>query len=91
MVHEVVPQNTMDYRPNLRKIKPDYVVHGDDWKNGVLKENRSQVIKEIKKWSGKLVEFPYTKNVSSTNLKKVFLIKTFILLILIELSFKKND
>ena len=72
MVHGVVPQNTMDYRPNLRKIKPDYVVHGDDWKNGVLKENRSQVIKEIKKWSGKLVEFPYTKNVSSTNLKESF-------------------
>ena len=77
MVHEVVPQNTMDYRPNLRKIKPDYVVHGDDWKNGVLKENRSQVIKEIKKWSGKLVEFPYTKNVSSTNLKENFFNKNF--------------
>ena len=77
MVHEVVPQNTMDYRPNLRKIKPDYVVHGDDWKNGVLKENRSQVIKEIKKWSGKLVEFPYTKNVSSTNLKESFFNKNF--------------
>ena len=77
MVHGVVPQNTMDYRPNLRKIKPDYVVHGDDWKNGVLKENRSQVIKEIKKWSGKLVEFPYTKNVSSTNLKESFFNKNF--------------
>ena len=77
MVHEVVPQNTMDYRPNLRKIKPDYVVHGDDWKNGVLKETRSQVIKEIKKWSGKLVELPYTKNVSSTNLKESFFNKNF--------------
>ena len=83
MVEEVVPQNTKDYRPNLRKIKPDYVVHGDDWKNGVLKETRSQVIKEIKKWSGKLVELPYTKNVSSTNLKESFFNKNF-------LSFNSN-
>jgi phosphoenolpyruvate mutase len=83
MVQEVVPQNTMDYRPNLKNIKPNYVVHGDDWKNGVLKETRSQVIKEIKKWSGKLVEFPYTKNISSTNLKESFFNKNF-------LSFNSN-
>ena len=31
-VEEVVAQTTLDYIPNLKKIKPDYVVHGDDWK-----------------------------------------------------------
>ena len=31
-VYKVVPQETLDYRPNLKKIKPDIVVHGDDWK-----------------------------------------------------------
>jgi len=70
MVKEVIPQKTMDYKPNLRKIKPDYVVHGDDWKMGVLRESRTQVIKELKKWSGKLIEYPYTKNISSTDIKK---------------------
>ena len=70
MVKNVIPQKLMDYRPNLRKIKPDYVVHGDDWKKGILKKNRSQVIKELKKWSGKLVEHPYTKNTTSTNIKE---------------------
>ena len=69
-VKNVVPQKTMDYRSNLRKIKPDYVVHGDDWREGILKKNRSQVVKELKKWSGKLIEYPYTKNISSTNIKE---------------------
>ena len=59
MVEKVIPQNEMDYRTNLRKVRPDYVIHGDDWKSGVLKESRSQVIKELKKWSGKLIEYPY--------------------------------
>ena len=59
----------MDYRSNLRKIKPNFVIHGDDWKNGVLKKSRQQVINELKKWSGKLIEVPYTKNISSSDIK----------------------
>ena len=70
MVKNVIPQFEMDYRPNLRKLKPDYVVHGDDWKTNLLKRNRAQVIKELKKWSGKLVEYSYTKKISSTNIKE---------------------
>ena len=64
MVKNVIPQQTLDHRPNLRKIKPDFIVHGDDWKKGILKKTRLQVINELKKWSGKLVEVPYTKNIS---------------------------
>ena len=67
-VDEVVPQETLDYVPNLRKIKPDYVVHGDDWKTGVQKETRQQVIDALKEWGGKLVEIRYTEGVSSTQL-----------------------
>ena len=64
-VDKVVAQETLYHTINLMKIKPDYVVHGDDWKNGVLKKFRKQVIEELKKWSGKLIEIPYTKNISS--------------------------
>ncbi len=69
-VDEVIPQHTLDYRPNLEKIKPDFVVHGDDWKDGVQKEIRQQVIDTLSKWSGRLVEVPYTKGISSTMLNK---------------------
>ena len=68
-VKKVIPQNTLDYVPNLNLIKPDFVVHGDDWKKGVQKKTRERVIKVLKKWSGKLIEPKYTKNISSTIIK----------------------
>lgn len=69
-VHEVIPQETLDYRPNLEKLKPDFVVHGDDWKEGVQRETRQQVIDTLAKWGGQLVEVPYTAGISSTRLNQ---------------------
>jgi phosphoenolpyruvate phosphomutase len=68
-VSKVIPQHTLDYVENLNLIKPNYVVHGDDWKSGVQKKTRDRVIKTLKKWSGKLIEPKYTKNISSTEIK----------------------
>lgn len=68
-VYRVIPQETLDYTKNLNMIKPNYVVHGDDWKEGIQKKTRSKVIKELKKWSGKLIEKEYTKNISSSLIK----------------------
>jgi phosphoenolpyruvate phosphomutase len=65
-VSEIIRQDTLDYRPNLNKIKPDFVVHGDDWKVGVQKEVRAQVIQTLKTWGGKLIEPRYTDGISST-------------------------
>lgn len=67
-VTNVVPQNTLDYVPNLKTLKPDYVVHGDDWKDGVQKKVRQQVIDTLSQWGGELVEVPYTEGISSSNL-----------------------
>ncbi len=69
LVKKVIPQHTLDYRPNLNLIKPDFVVHGDDWKIGPQSETRKQVISTLKKWGGKLIEPKYTKNISSTAIK----------------------
>ena len=68
-VKKVIPQYTLSYVSNLNLIKPHYVVHGDDWKKGVQKQTRQDVIKTLKKWSGKLIEPKYTKNISSTLIK----------------------
>ncbi len=68
-VKKVLPQDTLDYTKNLLSLKPHYVVHGDDWKFGIQKKIREQVIKTLKKWSGKLVEPKYTKNISSSKIK----------------------
>jgi len=67
-VSKVVPQETLDYVPNLKKIKPDYVVHGDDWKSGVQKDIRQRIINVLREWNGQLIEVPYTKGISSSYL-----------------------
>ena len=67
-VEKVVPQTTLDYVPNLKELKPDYVVHGDDWKTGVQKEVRQRVLDTLAEWGGELVEPKYTEGVSSTDL-----------------------
>lgn len=67
-VEEVIPQSTLDYVPNLELLRPDFVVHGDDWKEGVQKETRQRVIDTISKWGGKVIDVPYTKGISSTQL-----------------------
>ncbi|MGN0917671.1 MAG: phosphoenolpyruvate mutase [Oxalobacter sp.] len=69
-VSEVISQETLDYVPNLEKLKPDYVVHGDDWRDGVQKATRQRVIDCLAQWGGKLVEVPYTQGISSTKLNE---------------------
>lgn len=69
-VSHVIPQETLDYTSNLRSLKPDYVVHGDDWKEGVQRETRQRVIDTLSEWGGKLIEIPYTQGISSTKLNQ---------------------
>lgn len=69
-VSEVIAQETLDYTINLRKIKPQYVVHGDDWKTGVQQSTRQKVIDTLKEWGGELVEVPYTGGISSTAIQQ---------------------
>jgi phosphoenolpyruvate phosphomutase / 2-hydroxyethylphosphonate cytidylyltransferase len=68
-VSRVIPQETLDYVPNLERLQPDYVVHGDDWREGVQRETRQRVIDALAQWGGQLIEVPYTTGVSSTALQ----------------------
>lgn len=52
--------------PNLRRLRPDYVVHGSDWKNGVQNKTREDAAAALKEWGGALVEPEYTPNISTT-------------------------
>ncbi len=67
-VSRVIPQTTLDYLPNLEALKPDFVVHGDDWREGVQRETRQRVIEALAQWGGELIEVPYTQGISSTKL-----------------------
>ena len=69
-VSEIIPQETLDYRPNLCKLRPDYVVHGDDWKEGIQKKTRQDIIDCLAEWGGQVVDVPYTKGISSSMLNE---------------------
>ena len=61
-VYKVVYQNTLSYRDNLEKLKPDYVVHGDDWLIGFQKPLRDEVISILSSYGGQVVDFPYSQD-----------------------------
>ena len=52
-VTSVVAQETLDYVPNLLKIKPDYVLHGDDWKKGIQAKTRQRIIDVMAQWAAR--------------------------------------
>jgi len=61
-VSSVIPQKTLSYKENLHIIRPNYVVHGDDWATGFQKPIRDEVIDILEEYGGKLIEYPYTIN-----------------------------
>ncbi len=66
----VVPQDDWSYVPNLVKYKPDFIIHGDDWKEGPSKYLRDEVFKVMESLGGKVIEIHYTKGISASGLKE---------------------
>lgn len=67
-ISEIIPQNSYDCVENIKKIKPEFVIHGDDWKTGFLSSVRVRVIEALKEWNGTLIEPKFTEGVSATYL-----------------------
>ena len=67
-VSRVVPQEEWSYVPNLLKYKPDFIIHGDDWLEGPLKDIREDVIQAMAQIGGSIIEIPYTKGINSSSL-----------------------
>ena len=61
-VTRVVEQKTLSYRDVLMELRPDFVVHGDNWVHGFQEPIRAEVIEVLSRWGGKLVEFPYSSD-----------------------------
>lgn len=61
-ISKILVQTEVMYEKILQEIKPDYVIHGDDWKKGPMHTVRQNVIDTLAKWGGELIEVPYTYN-----------------------------
>lgn len=71
-ISKVVIQDELYYDKILKELKPDFVVHGDDWQNNHLSGVRKRVIEVLKEWGGELVEFPYTRSAPINALEEIF-------------------
>lgn len=69
-IDRVVVQNDIYYDEVIRELRPDYVVHGDNWRTGYLKPVRERVIEVLKEWGGELVEFPYTNSATLSTISQ---------------------
>lgn len=70
-VERVVVQDTLSYQTVLRKLRPDIVVHGDDWHTGYQANIRREVLDTLKEWGGELVEFPYTHSATEDTISEL--------------------
>ena len=61
-IYKVVEQKTLSYKAVLEELKPNYVVHGDDWCSGFQKPIRDEVVSILASYGGKLVEYPYSND-----------------------------
>lgn len=61
-VDEVVVQDDMLYDGVIERLRPDYVIHGDNWREGVESAIRDNVLAALKKFGGKLLEVSYTRS-----------------------------
>lgn len=62
LVKEVLVQDEITYDRVMERLKPDYIVHGDNWKEGPENFIRENVLQNIRRWGGELIEVPYTYN-----------------------------
>ncbi|MDB9795960.1 adenylyltransferase/cytidyltransferase family protein [Pelagibacteraceae bacterium] len=65
----VVKLNKLDFASIAKKYKVEFLVHGDDWKKGPQKLARLAIIETMNKWKGKVIDIPYTKEISSSYIK----------------------
>ena len=69
-VSEVVEQSELSYAKNLEALRPDFLVHGDDWKTGFQKPIREEALATLQKWEGELIEFPYNSDSEIADLER---------------------
>jgi phosphoenolpyruvate phosphomutase len=72
LVSYVLPLPGLKYVNFAKKFKFDFFAHGSDWKKNVQSDQRKKLKKIMASWRGKIIDIPYTANISSSKIKKLF-------------------
>lgn len=65
---KIITQDDIMYDKVVAEIHPDYVIHGDNWKNGPEKAIRDNAEKLLEAYGGSIIDVPYTYN---ENVKRI--------------------
>ncbi|MCM1183993.1 MAG: phosphoenolpyruvate mutase [Roseburia sp.] len=68
LVKNIIIQNEIMYDGILARLRPDYVIHGDNWRSGPEAAIRENVLRNLAAYGGELVEVGYTCN---ENVKRI--------------------
>ena len=74
-IKKVLPLNGLNFAWIAKKYKFDFFVHGDDWRKGPQENPKKNLIAAMKKWKGKVIEVPYTKGVSTSEIRRYYIKK----------------
>ncbi len=72
-IKNIIPQTEASYRKNLINIKPDFVMHGDDWQRNEQRKYRQEVVNLLRGWKGKLIEVEYSRDISNEKIKELII------------------
>ena len=68
MVDSIIECKSKYWSENIIKLKPDFVIHGDDWKTGIMNDIREDIVSTLSEVGGELIEVPYTQGISTTDI-----------------------
>ena len=71
-VSQVVVQEDVMYDKIVEKVRPDYIIHGDNWKEEPMTAIRDNAVALMKKYGGEVIDVPYTKNKNINIIDKKF-------------------
>ena len=74
-VKKVLPLNGLKFAWIAKKYKFDFFVHGNDWKKGPQVNSKKELIAAMRKWKGKVIEVPYTKGISTSEIRRYYIKK----------------
>ena len=64
----VLPIEGINYSEIASRYEFEFFLHGDDWKTNIQAESRKGLIEVMKKWGGVVIDIPYTRGISSTEI-----------------------
>lgn len=68
-VTAVVPQTELDCVPNLRRLRPNYLIHGGEWLNGARADHREQAFAAMREWGGEIIDMAYADRIEPSRVE----------------------